>query len=413
MHVGGSARSIAPTLSCFAAVGLLSLALSTVGTAQTQVVASISALPHPTGPHSIGTRVFYWTDGSRADHDFPAGRPISVQIWYPAAPAAGTARFAPYLIEPGLLASFLAQGYYGQDTVTLSAWSSLPTHSSVEAPIAPGRFPLLSFSVGLGVARANYTSLAEELASQGVMVAAVEGPLAGVMQIPDGRVLFDSTGATNDAAFHRASVSAWSRDISYLLDRLSARHPDSSVAWLAKAVDWHRVGAFGHSTGGLVALATCINDRRVHPCVDMDGGFATPEREPLAEFVPQGIHQPALMLRSQPIYSDSDLARRGLTRQQWEARGAGGKAAMDSLVAMSPKLQILSVAGTGHFNFSDGPFVMPTTITRFGGKIIDPTRGWEIITSVLREYFTDQWGSHPTRFPGSLLGRYPELTATH
>src|SRR6185436_4589148 len=59
------------------------------------------ALPVPTGPDPIGTAVVHLTDRSRTDAMLPHGRPITVQVWYPARPGTGGAR-APYLMEKGL-----------------------------------------------------------------------------------------------------------------------------------------------------------------------------------------------------------------------------------------------------------------------------------------------------------------------
>ena len=63
----------------------------------------------------------------------------------------------------------------------------------------------------------------------------------------------------------------------------------------------------------------------------------------------------------------------------------------------TPSFSMASVAGTEHFSFSDAPFVMPATITRFGGRII-PRRGWSVITRTLRAYL-DQSGERRQTFP--------------
>ena len=60
-------------------------------------------------------------------------------------------------------------------------------------------------------------------------------------------------------------------------------------------------------------------------------------------------------------------------------------------------------------SFSDAPFVMPSTISRFGGKIIDPQRGLLVITSVMRAFFDQELkgtGDDLAKLPS----RYPEVT---
>ncbi|MEP6992083.1 MAG: hypothetical protein ABJA80_14215 [bacterium] len=91
----------------------------------------------------------------------------------------------------------------------------------------------------------------------------------------------------------------------------------------------------------------------------------------------------------------------------------GGRAALDSLVARSRgALWIGSVAGTGHLNFSDAPFVMGSTIKRFGGRIIAPQRGLLAITAAIAAFFDEALDGHsgalaavPRRFPEVVIER--------
>ncbi|HWG33999.1 MAG TPA: hypothetical protein VN650_07505, partial [Gemmatimonadaceae bacterium] len=59
--------------------------------------------------------------------------------------------------------------------------------------------------------------------------------------------------------------------------------------------------------------------------------------------------------------------------------------------------------GTGHMSYSDAPFVMPTTITRFGGTVIDASRGFEIISAYTRA-FLDRYVRGAD---GALLAKQP------
>jgi predicted dienelactone hydrolase len=164
--------------------------------------------------------VDYLTDVDRRDGEFPAGRPITLQLWYPASrPADST---APYLAEPALEAALLRQRYYGVDSAALTQWASLPTHASVGAAPQSSGLPLLLFSVGLGVIRANYTSIAEELASRGYVVAVVESPLQGLMVTADDATVTDTIGRFEEPAAHRAAEAGWARDLSYALQQLLA-----------------------------------------------------------------------------------------------------------------------------------------------------------------------------------------------
>jgi dienelactone hydrolase len=366
------------------------------------------ALPAPTGRFPVGTTVAYLTDERRKDADFTSGRPITVQIWYPSTSSKGAT--APYLIEPGLGKMLRRDHYYEVPDETLAGWETLRTHALLDARPVPGRHPLLLFSVGLGVIRANYTSLAEELASQGTIVALVESPFQGAMLVPDGREIVDTRDRYGEPEGHRRGVAEWSRDLSFALDALRRGGISAAARRVAAMVDWSRVGAAGHSTGGLVAVATCERDARVSACINMDGGTISPDGQPLAEFVTRGLGKPALLVRSHPLYSDEDLARRNLTREHWRKRGEAGDKALAELASRSgTKLTVASIAPSGHFTFSDAPFVMPGTITRFGGQVLSARRSWTIVTQVLRAYLDQEMAGHDGALE-ALARQFPELT---
>src|SRR5262245_36539461 len=114
-------------------------------------------LPAPTGPQSVGTRILYLSDGRRSSPDKDgAGRPVVVQLWYPAEPGSGTGP-APYFPAPALLELMVDLGYYGQPVDAIRSWGELDTHARLDADFAAGGpFSVLLFSHGLGCARASY-----------------------------------------------------------------------------------------------------------------------------------------------------------------------------------------------------------------------------------------------------------------
>ena len=132
-------------------------------------------------------------------------------------------------------------------------------------------------------------------------------------------------------------------------------------------------------------------DARVKACINVDGGIVSPDGQPLADFVARGLTKPALFLRSHPLYSEEDFTRRNLTRAQWERRAEAGNQALADLASRADgKLTTASIAPTGHFSFSDAPFVMPGAITRFGGAMLPARRSWMIVTRALRAYLEQE-----------------------
>jgi len=118
--------------------------------------------------------------------------------------------------------------------------------------------------------------------------------------------------------------------------------------------------------------------------------------------VTTGVSKPALLILSKPLYSDDDLKKRGMTREQWLARAGKGGAAFDSLKARSTgEVTVMRLAGTGHFSFSDAPYVMPSTISRFGGTPIDPRKGLSAIADAILAFANG--------IPQAAFARYSEF----
>lgn len=103
-----------------------------------------------------------------------------------------------------------------------------------------------------------------------------------------------------------------------------------------------------------------------------------------------------LMLRSQPDYSDADLAKLRRDRKQWNAMGEKIKAQLAKLLTdAGPDTWVVSIRGTGHLSFSDAPFTMPETILRYGGRILDPARALTMTVGIIEGYL--QHAFNPAR----------------
>jgi dienelactone hydrolase len=323
---------------------------------------AISSLPAPTGKFNVGKSAL-------------AVGGESVMLWFPAQGPGETARY----VSSAVLARLKKNGYYEQTAQTIESWPSVRTHSSEGAKPISDRVPLVVFLPGAGVCGFQYTAIAEEFASHGYMVALVDyfSPEAPKRTYDED----DFAATENDMA--RVAVA--------VLKALGA-----DPAWQQK-VRFDRAGIAGHSIGGAAAIGAARLDRRFIASLDMDGA-------PFGNSV-QGTVVPLLVLRSKPIYSDADLAKRGSTREQWDKKGQEArKTWLDfELKSGSTKIEIFSIKGTGHFSFSDAPFVMPDAITRFGGDIIAPERGHEIITSCALEFFDNQFQGKVEKSAGNCI----------
>ncbi|MFF5213246.1 alpha/beta hydrolase family protein [Streptosporangium sp. NPDC000396] len=227
-------------------------------------------LPRPTGPDPVGRDVLYLVDKSRKDPWVPASGPrrLMLSMYYPARSATGDP--APYM-TPEEAKSLLRRKAPGTD-LPPEIISGIRTHAHTGARPKNGRHPLVVLSPGLGLPRASLTSLAEDLASHGYVVAAIDhayessgtafpgiglltcAPLCDQPKPPKG----GKATITNNRA----------KDVSFVLDRLTGRHP----AWKrANLINSKRIGMAGHSLGGDAASATMLADKRVKAGINLDG----------------------------------------------------------------------------------------------------------------------------------------------
>jgi predicted dienelactone hydrolase len=287
-------------------------------------------LPQPTGPHAVGRDVLHLVDRDRRDPWVPEAkaRELMVSMFYPARRAAG--RTAPYLTMTEARLFLESRGLTG----VLSAGELSATRTTAHPGARPlrGRYPLVVLSPGLSVHRHTLTHLAEELASRGYVVAAVDHAYESVgTAFPGGRVL---TCVACDILAGPGDDSPWlvtgrAQDVAFVLDRLTGPRP----AWRhTDLIDRTRIGMAGHSIGGASAAATMAVDPRVLAGINMDGTFFAP--------VPvDGLGgRPFMMLGAPPGHLPGSTGDPSWDRD-WR-RLDGWK-------------RWLTVTGTAHIDFSD------------------------------------------------------------
>ncbi|NUP66620.1 MAG: alpha/beta hydrolase [Nonomuraea sp.] len=242
-----------------------------------------AVLPAPTGPHAVGTTVLYLKDTSRPDpwNLDSAARELKVTLWYPAGKRDGTR--APYMTakesELVLRGSKIAGAPYG----TLSGTR---TNAVLDAEPAGEKLPLVVLSPGFTKPVSTLTSLAEDLAARGYVVAGIDHTYESyATTLQDGRVA-ECLACDSDAdpGFGTGVVGIRAADVSFVLDRLPS-------AWAGHArIDRSRIAMAGHSMGGASAMAAMVKDPRIRAGIDMDG--TTYAR------IPKGFSRPFLFMGS-------------------------------------------------------------------------------------------------------------------
>lgn len=221
-------------------------------------------LPVPTGAHPVGTAVRYLTDASRPDPwDLDAdARQLKVTLWYPAKRRDG--RRASYMTpkESELLLRGLGIGGVPYDTL-----SKTRTNAIEDADPAGGKLPLVVLSPGFTKPVSTLTSLAEDLASRGYVVAGIDHTYEShATTLSDGRIAEClACDSDTDPGFGTGVVQGRAADVSFVLDRLTSKGDGLAL------IDGGRIAMVGQSIGGAAALAAMVKDSRVRAGIDLDG----------------------------------------------------------------------------------------------------------------------------------------------
>ncbi len=309
----------------------------------------VPAFPEPSGRFAVGTRVVQWTDPHRREtftadpHD---RRTVVVQLWYPARKSPADARRAQYLgrteQEARTVSDAFARGV-GLPGFLVDGVPRGRSHAVFNASAASGggRLPVVLFSPGSSGVRTQNTAWAEELASNGYVVAALDHPYdSAAVVLADGRTVRSKTASTGDRDRDAELAAEWTAvraaDLSFVLSQLDRLGRGDIEDPLTGRLDTGRAAVTGHSMGGAAALQAARQDRRFDAVIDLDGYPHGPTTPP--------ARQPTLALTG-AITPDTDP--RYLPRLT------------EALKSSSATNYRLTIPGAAHLTFTDGPLYLP------------------------------------------------------
>jgi pimeloyl-ACP methyl ester carboxylesterase len=318
---------------------------------------------------AAGVHPIVLTDAGRRDSVSPAHvRQWKVDLYYPARPVAGaTAR--PYAHDRQLIALLIKTGYYDQPASHILAWEKKPGPALLNAPAARRdmRLPLIVIIPGSGVAAFNYSELAAALARRGYAVAVADLPYVGISRLADGRVLnsgADPIQAQDDPVSWRPRIREWSADVSRLLDRLLSADADELPT--GAKVNPKQIVVTGHSMGGIVALQVCHDDQRVEGCGDFEGAPAASDTFDL------GSNKPLFVTAARSAKPDRPFKAPDFGNPMWSYLRRDG-----------PSSWAIAITKASHMSYSDAPFEMPDTLSRFGGELMSPERSFDVYVGLV------------------------------
>ncbi len=384
------------------ALAVLALGASaSVAVAQAPDWSAFKELPAPSGRFAVGTFTRSLVDSTRATSRHILARSLTVQIWYPSRGGGAELR-APYL-EQALLDSMVERRYLELTEQEMRGWASirLSARRNADPATAPSKtgWPVIIFSHGVGVARANYSALVQELASHGYIVLAIDHPIGGFALDPNGRLLtpgIDSLHYTGEPL--AKLVLDWTGDAAFVLRSFGARIAPSAGRQSALVLDTARVGMLGHSLGGAAALQACHTLETVRACVDMDGDV-------FGEVEELGVGKPFLILLSEPDHGRRPPPRDSAESAQRAAFAKMGRerdSSWAAIRAFTPKVEsyVIKLLGTGHFSFSDAPFQIQRQL-RHVGATLAPLAMHERIAGSIESFFDHVLLGQPLRVLGS------------
>ena len=285
------------------------------------------------------------------------------------------------------------------------------THSVLDAAPAstPARFPVIVFSHGYTGLPSSHTALAEDLASHGWAVLHVVHPYEAAAKLSDGTVVtftdeknamrpqvlevlkewgpegstMDKVVASTDNAEKEKLlrgylatlkstdqvVKRWVLDVKLVLDRLPKTGAGSA---LAAKLDLSRLGAAGHSMGGVMAGQFCVEDRRCKAGLNLDG---IPQ---YGTMIDTPMPAPFMM-----VYS-----------------GRPGRAGASDLIysRSAAKYYRVDVADTLHIDFSEMNFWGGPLRERGAFGRIAPERATELTRLIVRSFFAQEILKQPSPF---------------
>lgn len=367
----------------------------------------VSRLLRPSGPFAVGTTVRQWTDSTRLErftgdpHDH---RTLDVYIWYPAALHSGRSP-TPYVPDFEGLERVMGSDY-------LARVGGVEGNSTVEPALSrrPALFPVVVLSHELGSLPMHYTILAEELASQGYLIAGINHSFGSAATVVGRRgaqplhALWRSTfGVTLEAeGAWEDGVTEWAADIVFVVNQLTAEHR-VGAEFFGNRLDLSQVFAVGHSLGGSAALLAGQLDPRIRGVVNLNGtARAAHTRFP--------VNIPVLWMRQDRSLLDSTAAARDLnvsvatlaaflSRLDARRDTVMGRAWLGSYLA--------SIGGVLPSHFSDLPVVFGQ-IPRRGG-VLEPQRGMEIVRAYVVRFLAALIDRADPRELERLNRRYPEV----
>jgi predicted dienelactone hydrolase len=238
--------------------------------------------------------------------------------------------------------------------------------------------------------REFHTALAEDLASRGYIVAAIDHTYdAAAVEFENGDVIQGVAPETPTSRQRTLLLRTRVADIRFVLDELTKR-TRARTGLLAGKIDLGRVGALGHSLGGATAAAAMLGDQRIRAGIDLDGSV-------WGAVVAKGLKRPFM------LFVGDELGQLTGDQARFFAHLRASKYA-------------LRLRGAGHFSFTDLPLFaadIPTLARVLSIGTIDPLRATNAVRVYIAAFFDRTLRGERPRLLAGPSAAYPDVDFLH
>ena len=245
------------------------------------------------------------------------------------------------------------------------------------------KYPLLLFSHGLGgqFNGDSYATLCEACVKAGYIVVTISHSYAcKPVQFSDGRVTTHSWLSIAPWYQSGREMAAWEADIAYVLNQLHHYARDEH-SLLYNKLDLHKIGMFGHSYGGAVAVQMCRKDHRIKAAINLDGPLrgnnaTAPLYKPLLFIIAAQLPYTNALMRDAVIANDVGWSYCMHSKEMY---------VIDAFIhAMQGNVHKVVLDGIRHTTFSDEILSQHTLLD---DSLLDPHRAHTIISSYVIDFF--------------------------
>ncbi|KAJ5772648.1 hypothetical protein N7520_003177 [Penicillium odoratum] len=238
---------------------------------------AIVPLPSSTGPCDVTLHTRELVDLSRIDPYDPKGGKRSIMVTAFTPVNCGTVLATSYI--PNATASYYDKLFKSLGLgLPPGTFESLRIQTQQQSPLSRrrGNYPVVLFTPAVGFSRLMYTSLLQDIASNGLAVVSVDHPYdAAIVEFPDGRTVLGVLGNISTDAEYVSAMDVRVQDMRFLLDQIHDEKVIGDIFPLSlensSLLSLDRVTIVGHSFGGATAAQAILVDNRFVGGINLDG----------------------------------------------------------------------------------------------------------------------------------------------